>query len=144
MSEKVDGYEVLADVIRRHYDLGAVYGVEHLREAHQRRHRKLVAETSAGKFLVKTYKRDPVILDALRFQHRLSDHLLNNRLPVAGIVRVLLFNQLGQEVRELVNGFRDAGSYEITLDAAGLPSGVYFYRMESGPFVDAKKVVLLR
>jgi hypothetical protein len=65
-------------------------------------------------------------------------------LPVSGAVRIRLFNQIGQEVRELVNGFRVAGSYEITLDADGLPSGVYYYRMESGPFVDAKKVVLLR
>ena len=65
-------------------------------------------------------------------------------LPVAGTVHIRLYNQIGQEVRELVNGFRDAGSYEITLDAGGLPSGVYYYRMESGPFVDAKKVVLLR
>ena len=65
-------------------------------------------------------------------------------LPVAGTVHIRLYNQIGQEVRELVNGFRDAGSYEITLDAGGLPSGVYYYRMESGPFVDAKKIVLLR
>ncbi len=65
-------------------------------------------------------------------------------VPVAGRVRIGLFNQLGQEVRILVNDFREAGLYETTLDAHGLPSGVYVYRMESGPFVDAKKVVLLR
>jgi hypothetical protein len=65
-------------------------------------------------------------------------------MPVAARVRISLYNQLGQQVRVLVNEFREAGLYETALDAEGLPSGVYVYRMESGPFVDAKKVVLLR
>jgi hypothetical protein len=65
-------------------------------------------------------------------------------LPVAARVRISVFNQLGQEVRILVNEFREAGLYETAFDADGLPSGVYVYRMESGQFVDAKKVVLLR
>lgn len=78
---------MLAAVIREHYDLGEVSTPEQLPDAHQRRHRKLIAKTGAGTFLVKTYKRDPHVLDSLRFQHRLSDHLAANGLPVARIMR---------------------------------------------------------
>ena len=77
----------IAEVIRDHYDLGEVQTPQQLEAAHQRRHRKMTVETSKGKFLAKTYKRDPVVLDALAFQHRLSDHLEKNGLPVAHIQR---------------------------------------------------------
>ena len=65
-------------------------------------------------------------------------------LPESGQVRLLVYNQLGQVVKELVNGQRSAGYHEVTFDTAGLPSGVYMYRMESGQFVDVKKAVLVR
>jgi hypothetical protein len=65
-------------------------------------------------------------------------------LPVSGMVRLRLFNQLGQVVRELTNGYQAAGYHEMTLNADGLSSGIYYYRLEAGAFVDSKKVVLLR
>lgn len=37
-----------------------------------------------------------------------------------------------------------AGSYEVTFDAIGQASGVYFYRLQSGEFVQTRKLVLLR
>jgi len=77
--------EVLADVIAEHYDLGDVQEPQMLEAAHQRRHLKLVVDTSEGKFLVKTYNRLPEILDNLRFQHRLSAFLEENELPIAHI-----------------------------------------------------------
>lgn len=87
MTTKLQGMEIVAKVIIDHYDLGKVDLPQQLEAAHQRRHRKMVVNTSAGRFLAKTYKRDPVVLDALRFQHRLSDHLHQNGLPVARIQR---------------------------------------------------------
>lgn len=84
---KLGGMEAVAAVIREHYDLGDIQLPQQMDVVHQRRHRKLIVETSAGKFLVKTYKRDPYVLDALRFQHRLSDHLHRHGLPVAPIQR---------------------------------------------------------
>lgn len=77
--------EIIAEVIRAHYPFSDVGVPAPLVLAHQRRHRKLVVSTDCGTFLVKTYKNDPVILDALRFQHRLSEHLDKNKLPVARI-----------------------------------------------------------
>lgn len=85
MNVQLSGLEIIAQVIRDNYVLGEVATPTQLPEAHQRRHRKMVVETSSGKFLVKTYRRDVRELDALRFQHRLSDHLHNKGLPVARI-----------------------------------------------------------
>jgi Ser/Thr protein kinase RdoA (MazF antagonist) len=87
VTQTLGGLEILAAVIRDHYDLGDVGMPEQLVDAHQRRHRKLAVVTSRGRFLIKTYKRDPLVLDALRFQHRLSDHLLTHGVPVARIQR---------------------------------------------------------
>jgi len=86
-TQKLGGLEILAEVIREFYDVGDVEMPQQLVDAHQRRHRKLTVKTSAGRFLIKTYKRDATVLDALRFQHRLSDHLQAHGVPVAGIQR---------------------------------------------------------
>ena len=109
MTQARSGVEILAEVIRRYYDLGTVELPQQLGDAHQRRHRKLVVNTSAGKFLVKTYKNDPVILDALRFQHRLSDHLTEHAVPVARIQRakdgkgIVEFETWALELQEFAN-----------------------------------------
>ncbi|MEK7795028.1 MAG: phosphotransferase [Candidatus Hydrogenedentota bacterium] len=86
MAEAVKGADALVNVIREHYDVGGVQPPEYVALAHQRRHQKLVVQTGKGKFLIKTYKKDPRTLDTLRFQHRLSEHLFANGLPVARIL----------------------------------------------------------
>lgn len=85
MTTKLGGLEIIREVIRQYYDLGEVGMPEQLPSAHQRRHRKMTVNTTSGKFLVKTYKRDPVVLDSLRFQHRLSEHMMKHGVPVARI-----------------------------------------------------------
>ena len=67
--------KALANIIYEHYDLGEIKMPKTLERVHQRRHRKFVIDTEKGQFLLKTYKNDPEVLDALRFQHRLSAHL---------------------------------------------------------------------
>jgi len=106
----VDSLEILQHVIRDHYDLGRVDKPTIMPAAHQRRHRKLVITTAIGQFLAKTYKRDPFVLDALRFQHRLSDHLAANGIPVAKIqrtskgTRIVEMNTWALELQEFVAG----------------------------------------
>jgi hypothetical protein len=65
-------------------------------------------------------------------------------LPVRAHVTLAVFNTLGQSVATLVNGEVDAGYHEVTFDAAGLASGVYFYRMQAGSFTDTKRLLLVR
>lgn len=102
--------ELLAEVLRQNYDLGRVDVPQPLQSAHQRRHRKIVVTTSRGKFLIKTYKRDPFILDALRFQHRLADHLAKHGLPVAEIAvarngkRIIEKDDWALELQQFVDG----------------------------------------
>jgi len=65
-------------------------------------------------------------------------------IPTRSHVTLSVFNTLGQIVTELVNGEKDAGSYNVTLDATGLASGVYLYRMQAGGFVQTRKLVVMK
>ncbi len=72
-------------------------------------------------------------------------------LPVQGIVKVDIYNVLGQKTAELVNSINTAGRHQIYWDAGDLPSGVYFVRMsaripsgEAGGFRQVRKMVLLK
>jgi Ser/Thr protein kinase RdoA (MazF antagonist) len=110
VTEKRSAEDILREIIEEHYGLGKVEPPTPLAQAHQRRHRKLVVKSQMGEFLVKTYKRDPVVLDNLRFQHRLSDHLAKNGLPVAKIQqarsgrRIVELDTWALELQELVPG----------------------------------------
>ena len=59
-------------------------------------------------------------------------------------VEVKVFDVLGNEIETLVNEEKPAGSYELTWNAANLPSGIYFYRLQAGDFVQTKKMILLK
>jgi hypothetical protein len=55
-----------------------------------------------------------------------------------------VYNTLGEQVAELLSENRDAGMHGVEWNAANLPSGLYFYRLQAGEFVQTKKLVLLR
>jgi hypothetical protein len=59
-------------------------------------------------------------------------------------VKIIIYDILGKEVKVLVNEFKKAGSYDVKFDGTSLASGVYFYRIEAGPFIEAKKMVLIK
>jgi hypothetical protein len=65
-------------------------------------------------------------------------------LPVASTVRLSLFDILGREVSVLVTERREAGIHEIRFDASGLSSGIYFYRLQAGDFVQTKRLLVLK
>ncbi|MBL7976697.1 MAG: T9SS type A sorting domain-containing protein [Bacteroidetes Order II. Incertae sedis bacterium] len=65
-------------------------------------------------------------------------------LPVTQQVRVAVYNMLGQEVRLLHNGTLSVGTTPFKLNAAGLPSGLYFYRVQGANFVQTKAATLLK
>jgi hypothetical protein len=65
-------------------------------------------------------------------------------IPEMSIVTLTLFNLLGEEVTTLVNEEKTAGNYTVEFNAANLPSGIYFYRIQAGSFVETKKMVLMK
>jgi photosystem II stability/assembly factor-like uncharacterized protein len=59
-----------------------------------------------------------------------------------GRVKIVVYNILGQAIKELVNENKSAGVYQAQFNCAGLSSGVYFYRTESGGFTETKKMII--
>ncbi|MCW8811167.1 MAG: T9SS type A sorting domain-containing protein [Ignavibacteriaceae bacterium] len=59
-------------------------------------------------------------------------------------VNIKVFDILGNEIVTLVNEEKSIGTYELTWNAESLPSGVYFYQLKAGSFVETKKMILLR
>ena len=59
-------------------------------------------------------------------------------------VKLAVYNLLGEQVAVLVNGTRNAGPQTVTFDAKNFSSGVYFYKLEAGSTVLAKKMMLLK
>jgi hypothetical protein len=65
-------------------------------------------------------------------------------LPNRSHVNLTVFNTLGQEVAQLVNGDMEAGYHQVKFDRSGLSSGIYFYRLRAGDFVETKRLILIR
>jgi hypothetical protein len=55
-----------------------------------------------------------------------------------------VYDILGNEVAILVKDEKSAGKYEVEFFASNLPSGIYFYRLQAGSFVETKKMVLIK
>ena len=69
---------------------------------------------------------------------------LNYSVPKTGLVTLKVCDILGREVAALVNEQKTSGKYEVQFNASNLTSGVYFYRLQAGIFVDTKKMILLK
>ncbi len=65
-------------------------------------------------------------------------------IPAKSFVTLKIFNVQGQEVETLVNEKRDAGSYQEIFSSTTLPTGMYFYRLQSGNFVETKKFIIIK
>jgi hypothetical protein len=63
-------------------------------------------------------------------------------IPTSSYVELKVYDILGKEVATLVNEELESGSYETIFDGTGLSSGVYFYRIKAGDFVQTKKLLL--
>jgi hypothetical protein len=60
------------------------------------------------------------------------------------LVTLKVYDVLGNEVATLVNEEKPAGSYEVDFNAARLSSGIYFYKLQAGSFIETRKMILLR
>lgn len=65
-------------------------------------------------------------------------------IPRSGNVTIRIFNMVGKQVAELVNDYQAMGSYNVVWNAENLPSGIYFYQIQSGVFKQTKKMMLVK
>jgi hypothetical protein len=66
------------------------------------------------------------------------------QIPEMSFVTIKVYDVLGNEIETLVNEEKPAGIYEITWYAERLPSGVYFYQLNTESFVETKKMILMK
>jgi len=66
------------------------------------------------------------------------------QVPAGSWQTIKIYDVLGNEVATLVDEYKPAGNYEVEWNASGLPSGVYFYQLRAGKYVDTKKMNLLK
>ncbi len=60
------------------------------------------------------------------------------------MLSLLFYDALGREVEMVVDKELGAGRYKVNFDASNLPTGVYFYRLVAGKFVDTKKMIIVK
>jgi len=86
-------------------------------------------------------------------QYKLSQNYPNPFNPITnidynisnnGLTTIIVYNVLGKEVATLVNEYKVKGSYKIAFDATSLSSGIYFYKIVSGNFMEVKKMILIK
>lgn len=73
-----------------------------------------------------------------------STSVIKYSIPKSSQVTLKIFNTLGEEIAILVNEEKPVGTYELNWKAANLPSGVYFYQLRAGDFVQTRKMILLK
>ena len=66
------------------------------------------------------------------------------QIPELSFVTLKVYDVLGSEVATLVNEEKPLGNYEVEFGATTFPSGIYFYKLQAGNFVETKKMVLMK
>ena len=69
---------------------------------------------------------------------------INFTLPQSNKVKLTLFDAVGREVKEIASKEFSAGVHSVKFNAVNLSSGVYFYKIEAGSFVQSKKMILMK
>ena len=70
--------------------------------------------------------------------------IISYSLPSSSDVKLIIYNSIGQAIKVLENGFKNAGNYSVNFNASDIPSGIYFYKLEAGQFSQIKKMILLK
>jgi hypothetical protein len=67
-----------------------------------------------------------------------------NKGGQGGLITLKIYDILGREIQTLVNEKLNPGTYEVTFDGSNLASGIYFYQLKSGNFIETKKMLLIK
>ena len=73
-----------------------------------------------------------------------NETTLKFKIPKQAKVKLNVFDLSGKEVAVLVNGKLSSGDHKVLFSAQNLPSGVYYYRLQAGEFLDTKKLIVSR
>ena len=65
-------------------------------------------------------------------------------IPESGFVSLKVYDVIGNEMTSLINEEKQIGTYEVNFDASGLTSGVYYYQLRQGNFIETKKTILIK
>ncbi|HZW38653.1 MAG TPA: T9SS type A sorting domain-containing protein [Ignavibacteriaceae bacterium] len=65
-------------------------------------------------------------------------------VPKKGFISIKVYNILGKDIAQLVNEEKNAGAYVVEFDGSRLSSGIYFYQIQAGEFIETKKMVLMK
>ncbi len=69
---------------------------------------------------------------------------ISYQIPKAGNVEIKVFDVLGREVATLVDEYKNAFSYDVEFNTNSLPSGIYFYQLKAGKYLETRKMVLIK
>jgi hypothetical protein len=69
---------------------------------------------------------------------------ISYQIPKNEFVTIRIYDMTGREVANLVNETKTAGTYNVTWNASGLSSGIYFYKLQAGSFTEVKKMTLVK
>ncbi|MBK9097732.1 MAG: T9SS type A sorting domain-containing protein [bacterium] len=70
--------------------------------------------------------------------------IISYQLPVSSDVTLKVYDVLGNEIATLVDEYKPSSRYEVEFDAVSLPSGVYFYQLRAGDFIQTRKMILIK
>ena len=70
--------------------------------------------------------------------------MISYQLPINSFVSLKVYDVLGKEIVTLVNELKEAGTHSANFDASIFSSGVYFYKLQAGSFLQIKKMLLIR
>ena len=70
--------------------------------------------------------------------------IISFQLPITSYINLKVYDVLGKEILSLVDEIKSAGSYEVEFNATRLSSGIYFYRLQAGSFVQTKKMLMIK
>ncbi|KAA3617109.1 MAG: T9SS C-terminal target domain-containing protein [Calditrichaeota bacterium] len=70
--------------------------------------------------------------------------IINYELRIRSDVKITVYDNTGREIKTLVNKSQTSGIHSVTFNAQNLASGVYYYRIKAGDFIETKKMLLLR
>jgi hypothetical protein len=125
----------LADVAKQFYESGFTIGIN-----------KISNEVPTSYSLYQNYPNpfNPVTKIKFQIPSDVKRKTLQRDGGQASDVKLIIYNILGKEIQTLVNEKLNPGIYEVTFDGSKLPSGVFFYQLRVGDFVDTKKLILLK